>query len=321
MNLGSYIRECEHRTGMNDSTFQARWREYINAAVRNFARKYPWPGLERELSTTLYSGQRYLTLPHIVDHITEILNVTDLVPIYSRGNWAKQDTALYANLTQGRPLEYRKAGHVATAGDPTGFVWFNSSHASDVDLVYVQGYIQASGSSNPAFDRILQQVSVQAQGVSPVTLTTQFAEIVSISKATSTNGDFFFYDAGNANGYISFIPAGDQDARFRRLEFMFVPDADKSIRLKYIPEIPPLVNDQQSPHPTIKDDFIVEKAIALYQRYQSQYTKAQFHDAEALDTLVSETNKEENFTEPFSQIQPEIPGAFDPDDDWYRGGY
>jgi hypothetical protein len=40
-----------------------------------------------------------------------------------------------------------------------------------------------------------------------------------------------------------------------------------------------------------------------------------------MDVLAGETNKEENFTEPFSAIQPEVPGAFDPQDDWYRGGY
>lgn len=321
MNLGSLVRQCENRTGFNDSSFQQRWREYVNTAVRKFARKYPWPGLERELSTTLYSAQRYLTLPHIVDHVTGILNVTDKLAIYPRGNWMKQDPVFSANQTTGRPLEYQKAGHVATVGDPSGFVWFNSSHASDVDLIYVTGYIQASGSSNPAFDKILQSVSVQTAGTSPVTLSTQFAEIVSISKATSTNGHFFFHDAGNSDDYLSYIPAGEQDARFRRLEFMFVPNADKTVRIKYLPEIPPLINDQQSPHPTVKDDYVIESAIAIFQRYQAQYTKGQFHDAEALDTLVSETNKEENFTEPFSQIQPEVPGANDPNDDWYRGGY
>jgi hypothetical protein len=102
---------------------------------------------------------------------------------------------------------------------------------------------------------------------------------------------------------------------------MFIPEADKSVRIKYLPVVPLLVNDQQSPHPTVKDDFVIEKAIALWQRYQTQYQKSQFHDAAAIDILASETNKEENFTEPFSEIKPEIPGAWDPDDDWYRGGY
>lgn len=322
MNLGSYIRQCEVRTGFNDSAFQQRWREFINAAVRQFGRTYPWPGLERELTTTLFSGERYLVLPHIVDHVTDILNVTDRIPIFPRGNWSKQDPAIYANLTQGRPLEYQKAGHVAVTREPAGFVWFNSSHASDLDTIYVQGYIAASGSSAPAFDRILRQESIQAQGTSPITLSSQYLEIVSISKATTTNGDFFFYDAGTSGEpHVSFIPAGDQDARFRRLEFMFVPSADKSIRMRYVPELPPLVHDQQSPHPTVKDDYVIEKAIAIFQRYQAQYQKGQFHDAEALSQLALETNKEENFTEPFSQIMPEIPGANDPDSDWYRGGY
>jgi hypothetical protein len=318
MNLISYVRQCEARTGFNDSTFQVVWKEYVNAAVREFTRKYPWPGLERELSTTLYSGERYLVLPHHVDHVTSILNVTDRVPIMARGNWGKQEPVLYANLQQGRPLEYQKAGHVATAIDPSNYVWFKSSHASDVDLIYITGTVAASGATNQAFTSILQSESISAQGTTPVTLSTLFSKIETISKATSTNGDFFFFDSSQ---YVSFIPAPNQDARFRRLEFMFIPEADKSVRIKYLPVVPLLVNDQQSPHPTVKDDFVIEKAIALWQRYQTQYQKSQFHDAAAIDILASETNKEENFTEPFSEIKPEIPGAWDPDDDWYRGGY
>jgi hypothetical protein len=321
MNLGSFVRECEGRTGFNDSTFQERWRRYINAAIRDFARKYPWPGLERELTTTLRTGNRYLVFPHHVDHITDILNVTDRLPIMPRGNWGKQAPNVYANLTQGRPLEYRKAGHVAAAEDPSGFIWLKSSHASDVNPVYVTGYVAASGSSNPAFDSIEQTVLINAAGVSPVTLSTQFSGILSIAKATSTNGDFFFFDAGNSNNYISFIPAAQQGAAFRRLEFMFIPSADKSLRVKYIPKLPFLTDDTQTPHPTVKPDYIIEKAIAIFQRYQGQYQKGQYHDAAGAEILGSEANKEENFTEPFSQIQPEIPGAWDVDSDYFRGGY
>lgn len=320
MNLGSYLREVEGRTGYNDSTFQERWRRYINAAIRDFARKFPWPGLTREWSTTLYANQRYLVLPQTIDHITDILNTTDKLPIFPRGNWSKQAPVIYSELTTGRPLEYEKAGQVAVTQDPSGFIWFKSSHASDLNPVYVTGYAAASGGSNPAFTLLEQTVKLNAQGVSPVTLTTQFTGIVSIAKATSTNGDFFFFDAGNSNTYISFIPAAEQDATFRRIEFLFVPSANKSVRIKYIPRIPLLTDDTQSPHPSVKPDYVIEKAIAIFQRYQGQYQKGQYHDAQGADILGSEANKEENFTEPFSQIQPEVPGAWDPDSDYYRGG-
>jgi hypothetical protein len=321
MNLGSIMREVEARTGFNDPVFQERWRRYINASIRDFARKYPWPGLERELTTTLRSGERYLVLPHYVDHVSDILNVTDRLPIMPRGNWSKQAPVVYANLTQGRPLEYTQAGKVATANDPSGFVWFKSSHASDVGSLYVTGYMSASGSSNPAFDGIEQTLAINAAGVSPVTLSTQFTGIVSIAKATTTNGDFFFFDAGNSNDYISFIPKSEQDASFRRIEFMFVPDIDKSLRMKVVPKIPFLTNDTQSPHPSVKPDYIIEKTIAIFQRYQGQYQKSQYHDAVGAELLGSEAHKEENFGETFSQIQPEVPGTWDSDSDYFRGGY
>lgn len=320
MNLGSMVRECEIRTGFNDSEFQARWRIFLNDSLRDYARRYPWPGLEKELTTTLRASERFLVLPHIVDQVVSILNVTDRSPIIRKGEWHREAPSVYANLTQGRPLEYDLAGIQAVQANPTGFIWFNSSNASDVDTVFVTGFAAASGSSTPTFDLIQQTVSTQADGTTPVTLSTQLTEVISISKVTSTNGDFFFHDAGNSDSYVSFIPASEQEARYRRLQFLFVPSADKSLRIKYRLRLPTLVDDTQAPHPSVKADYLIEKAIALFQRYQTQYSKSQFHDAEAEATVAEEANREENFGESFSQIIPECPPGTCDDPDTIGSG-
>jgi len=321
MNLRALRIECETRTGYNDTNFQSRWRDLINAAIRKFARKYPWPGLEREISVTLAANQRYAYLPHYVDSVTSLLNTTDNVPILPGGNWDKQNPSVHSQLTTGTPWEYRKAGDVASTGDPSGYLWFKSSHASDAHNIYVTGYAAVSGGSNTALQTVFASEQIQAQGVSPVTLTTLFTSISSIARASTSNGDFFFFDAGASNAHVSAIPASEIEARFRRLEFLFVPSAAKSVRITYIPRLPRLVNDNESPHPSVSSDVVVELALGLFNRWQQQYQKASFHEAEASRAAQEEAHKEENFSEPFNVIQPEIPGVNDPSSDYWRGSY
>lgn len=320
MTLGQLINFCEDRTGFRDSGFRGIWRGYINAAVRDFARKHPWAGLERQLDITLLAGERLVTLPHHVDHVRAIINRTDNMEIIARGNWENQAPSSYAQRSTGTPLEYRDMGLVATARDPSGYIFFHSSHASDSFTIFATGYAAASGSSNSTFDTILQTTSADASGTAAVTLPVQFSQVISISRATNSNGNYFFFDAGDSNRHISYIPASELEARFRRLEFMFVPNVNKTLTIRYIPVIPNLIDENQSPHPIVKPDYILEKAIGLWQRYQSQYGKAQSHDAAALETLAGETNKETNFGEPISFLAPEFPATADPESDYYRDG-
>ena len=221
--------------------------------------------------------------------------------------------------TTGRPLEWDIVGSAAAVRDPTGYLTIQSTHASETFNAYVTGLAATTGASGTGLETVVKQENIALQGNTPVTLTTLFTKITSIAKETLSNGDYWILDAGASNAPVSFIPAGEIEARFRRLEFSFIPDADRSFRVKFRRKIPTLTADNQSPDPSVNSDYVIQKALALYQRYQDQHAKSQLHDFQAQTILEAESDREANFSQPFSQVIPFLPYAHDYYDDGYRG--
>lgn len=321
MNLSALIDACVTRTGFADSDFRARWRDYLNEALREHARRYPWPGLEDYLELAVTNGQRYLTFPPYVQDVLAVHNLTDNQEIHRSGEFERTHPATFAQGTTGRPYLYEPVGHVPVVADPAGKLRFNSSHASDLDLVYVTGLAAASGASDPALTSLETVEEITAAGTSPVTLSTLFTKITSIGKATNTNGDFYFYDTGaSPHPQLSVLPRDELEADFFRVQLHFIPDGAKTFRIRYRHKTPRLTNDSQHVPPGVDVDFLVHEAVATFHREKEQNIKAQVHAQKATDIATQRANQQENFGEPFSQIMPAAPpNIYDPSDDHFRG--
>jgi len=317
MNLGQLIEACEYKSGFNDSAYRPRWINFLNEALRDFARRQPWAGLEDTVDLTT-DGTKYLVLPQYVDTVVSILNMTDKIPVDRSGNYDREATYEETSGTTGRVCNYETLGDVPVLRDPTGYVWFKSSHASDIQTVYFTGLATNSGASGTALSKAYTTLSIQAAGVSPVTCTTLFASFISVAKSTDSNGDFFFYDAGDSDKHVSFISKHETDARFRRLKLFYPPNATKSIRVRFRHYAPPLRDNAQSPHPSVKPDFLINYAIARHWGEQEQLQKEQLADNNATRLLEREVNKDTNFNEPDCQIIPWRPFSEDESDDFYR---
>ena len=312
MNLGELISICEQKSGFNDSAYRPRWTSFLNEAIREFSRRFPWDGLEDTVDLKT-DGTEFLILPHYVDTVVGILNFTDIVPVDRGANFDREATAQVIQGTGGQVRYYDRAGEVPVTKDPSGYLWFASTHASDNLAVHITGLVANSGASG-ALERTFKNLSLNATGTSPLTLTTLFAKIFSISKATDTNGDFYFFDAGASNAHRAYMAAFETESKFKRLRLLYKPEAGKTLQLRFRYVIPPLREDEQSPHPSVKPDFITQKALAIHYGEQEQLQKAQITDANATRLLDAEINKDENFSEPWSQISP-----FDVPDDFDRG--
>ena len=306
MNLLNLTEACENRTGFNDPDYRPTWRSFINEAIREFSRKYPWPGLEDLITVSADGTSHYLVLPHFVGDIVAILNETQNNAVDRGGDWDREIPAIYAQRTGGRVVQYDDVGKVPALADPTGYVYFKGDESGDGSWgqVYVTGYINNSGASGTSLQRTLKTASVNMNGLSPVTLPNQFASFVSISKVTDTNGDFYFYDAGNSDKHISWLGRFEDEANFKRIQMMFKPAAETLLRIRYRHKIPPLKANEQSPHPSVDADFVTREAVNYHWRSQHQFTKAQIERGDAVATVQDVINKELNFNEPFSQIIP-----------------
>lgn len=305
MNLLQLIQECERRSGFNDQNFRYIWSDFLNAGIREFSRSHPWPGLE-DIITLNSDGTDYLVLPHFVDTIVQLHNITDGTPVIALDNFSREWPGTYAVRSPGSVQQYYKLGEVAALREPANYVWFQSTSASDIDTIYVTGQVNNSGASGGALATTLKTVSATAAGTSPVTLSVNFASILTISRTTEGNGDFFFYDSGASNQHISFLSQYETQARFRRLQLFSLPAASTAFELKFRYKIPPIRNYYQAPPPGVRDDFLISFALERFYQHQDNMQKSQLQHASTMAILQGEANKEENFNEPDSRIYPLI---------------
>lgn len=303
MNLGQLIAECESRSGLHDPAYRTQWVRFLNGAVREFARTRPWDGLEDSVDL-LTDGSKYLFAPPYVDTIVGLFNLDVPGEIPRDGPLERLSPTTEAYDTPGRPLVYDRKGEVATIRDPVGHCWFRSSHASDGDLLTIAGLVHNSAASGSALERTIQTLTIAAAGISPVTLTTLFAKIFSIARATEANGDTTFYDAGASDAWISHLSRNQTTAKFSRLQLAYVPPAGTRLRLRFRYTVPYLIEDSEAPHPAVRPDFLINTALASHWQEQEQFQKAQYLEGKASQTLEREANKDANFSEPNSRILP-----------------
>lgn len=312
LNLLEIITSCENRSGFNATTFRGIWRDFINEGVREYSRRYPWPGLE-DLVQLVSDGSRYLILPHYVDQVVSLLNKNTNASVDRAGDFDRRWGPAQVQRTGGPSMEYDKVGIVPTLRDPTGYLSLYSTSTADTGsqfAAYVTGYVANTGASGTGLDRVISNLSILPSGSSPVTLSILFSQIVSISKATDTFGDFYFTDAGNM---ISFLPRYERNAAFKRLQLMYISPVGTTFELRFRHKIPPLVADEQAPHPSVDTDFVIQYALSNFYRQQQQFQKAMIQDQRALSILERAANKQESFDEPFISINPLIPSNIDRD--------
>lgn len=309
MNLGSLIEQCQFRTGFNASSYNTRWIAFLNDGIRRYAIKYPWPGLETLLDMTT-NGSRYLIFPHYVEDVISILNRSQNIPVDRIGQLDRQSPWITAARTPGTVIGYESAGTVPCLQDPSGYLYIQSTNASDVSdsaTVNVTGYVSASGASGTGLERVYITESIYPAGTTAVTLTNQFASIVSISKVTETWGDFYFYDAGNSNAHISYIPRRDTTSGFMRKRLQYVPSAQTILECRVRHKVQPIREVHEAPHPSINTDWLITHAVRRFWQAQQQYTKAQIERQENIEHLQDVAAQQENFSEPFSRIIPDMP--------------
>lgn len=303
MNLGNLIEQLEFQSGFKDSAYRGRWKVFLNMAVREWARRRPWDGLE-DTTTLTSDGTKYLILPPYVDSVVSLLNKSQNLPVDRSGDWDREATAVYSQQTAGTVINYDRLGDVPCLRAPTGFLWVSSSHASDLQTLNFTGVVSNSGASGTGLGETYKTLSVASTGTSPVTLSVLFTKLISVSKSTDSNGDFFIYDAGNANAHISFLGRYEDDARFKRLQLMFVPSAQTLFELRFRYKIPKLTQDEQAPHPSVLPDFLIQYALSKHFEEREQLQKAAIKQGSANAVLEAEANKDHNFDEPHSQIIP-----------------
>lgn len=308
MNLANLIEECERRSSFNDASFRPYWTTYLNAGIREFSRVHPWPGLEDFV--TLYStGSEFLVLPQYVGDVVHLFNKSDNVEVMCYGGWERDNPASYGQRSTGSVREYGKIGEVPAIRNPTDYLWLVSSNGSDISQLFLTGRVRNAQASGTAMEYTVQTASVYATGLSPVTISTLFSQLLSVSKESLTNGIYALFDQPGFPGSlvpVSYIDAFEQSASFRRIQLMYSPAATTQFELRFRYKIPPLVEYTQSPPPAVKPDFLINFALEQFYRHQGQFQQANVMRSVSNDVLEKEANKEHQFSEDYSKLEPYV---------------
>lgn len=249
------LAEAGRRAGRTDTTFLTTLRGFLNEAVREWARKRPWIGLKRRLRMPT-NGTRFLVLPSFVERPMELFDVTNASPIMPGANWDYEYPGAHADLQSGQALEWQDMGTVAAVTDPSGRVVVLSSSSADTSIeVTLIGRTRDTAASGTALEYLWTHEDLTLLGTSPVTSTNLFDELTTFSKSTNTAGTVTCRAASGALP-LSRLGRFDNEARYRRLELMRIPAAGSVIELTVQVRPDSLDNDNQSPHPSIDEDFL-----------------------------------------------------------------
>lgn len=267
--------------------------------MREYQRAHPADSLEDTI--TLTATTRELVLPSFVDSVLSVLNVSAGYPVVRESYFDRSFPHLESQGTGGPVLAYDRLGSVPTTRDPASHIFFSSSHASDVASVSVRGLTTNTAASD-SLRSVISTLTVAATGTTPVTLTTLFTRILSISKATETLGDYTFTDTAP----LSVIPAAEVEAAFQRLRLHYTPATPVALSVRFRHKLPPLTSSSDSPPPNIPSDFIISHALSLYWAEAEQFSKASYAHQAARAVLDDVATHDSLQSESGEQLTPRL---------------
>jgi len=256
------ITAVQNKTGRNDSGFDSRIREAINAAVRTWARLLPWPALE-EVGDITHVGGRYIYLPGRVNKLIWLMDTTNKEELRpSDQQWPLNYTNEYSEDTSGRATQFEESGLFPTLTSVSGPIAIYSTDASDVAGVYIQGDLVPSGSSyslEAIYNKYRGIENISTNGQTPVTTSNIFVAVQSIGKTADTDGALIIQCGGKTIGIIGPL---EDESTYRRFALMKVATAGTQFRYKGYIDPPKLIESNQIIPPEVSYDFVVWKATS-----------------------------------------------------------
>jgi len=284
-----------------DSTYRPRCLNAIDEAQQWYAVSSPWDALyERE--TFLTSGSEALVLPDRVCKILRVADLDEMTPIDAGGNdWGEYATHL--NKTKGLPFEWRPAGSASVLRQPEvpDYLVLTPSVSESFDVL-MRGLVQDTGASGTALEFYEAQETINIASDSPVTSTTSWARIDNISKARATSADLKVDLAGG--GTVSRIPSWGTRPLFQKIEFLFIPDGVKQVRVEYYRRPQRITDENQALDASVNEDVLAWRAAGNLHWMDQEGQAAQVAWAKADQLIAKEMSREETFGDRDHGVQP-----------------
>lgn len=304
MNLGSMVTEAQRVAGRVDAGFDARTRNWINQAFREWQKRVPTQLVTTEQDFTL-QGNLDLYLPTQVAKINYVVDVTNKSPVNRTEDWDRRDPAAWIEETGGKAVAWREVGVSPVAKQPSSASQvFFTPQAPEAVVCFVQGLASDTTASNPGMATYLAAEYVTCPSSVETSGSIQFTKIHSISKSAQTSGDITvsYTSAGET---VARLFRDDYRSEYRHIQLLNVPTDGTQIRVSYSLYYPPLSDDNQVPPPGVDSDFLIYKAASKIHKAQGQNEDASAAIAMAEAIIRDKTEMEKTKGDQFVDITPD----------------
>jgi len=295
----------QRKTGRNDSGFEPRIREAVNAAIRTWARIIPWPSLEKWGEVT-YEGGGFLYLPADVNKVIWLLDKTNQNSMeQSQDTWDRDAPSSLCQDTVGTPYEFEDRGMSPTITTVSGPMVAFSTDSDDVIGVYFEGMISPSISTyslSSAFHTYHGIKDITLNGCTPVTCSQIFTSLSSAGKTADSDGAIILQCNGQTVGIIG--PMENQST-YRKIKIMNIPAIGTVFKYKSYCD-PCKLTDTNQPVPWSVDyDFLVWKAVSQILWDLRETDRAFAAERQAGKIAQQHIKREEMFGGEGGRVQPE----------------
>lgn len=290
MNLSNLITEAQRLAGRVDANFNNRTRRWLNEALTQWAIGSPWAALERT-ETFVADGTEKLVLPPRVLTVKWIADRTNQWPLDPSRHYDREyPTALLAG-TSGAARRWTEGGVQAVIRQPaTAGALEIQTTASDSFGLYVQGLAENSDASGTAERYYLVEEKIDVAGSGPYSTVNSYVQIDVLGKDDYTPADVTVKDSDS--NLIARLPAHGFNSEYRVVEMVLRPTAGTQFDVRYVSRPAPLIENYQTPHPSVDPEYLIWYAASMIHRAQGQSQDAESKRAHAQNILQTRAYKD-----------------------------
>jgi hypothetical protein len=287
------VRRAQRLANRVDTDFDDRGYEFLNEAVREWALTHPWSTLHKEVDLT-YDGGTHLVLPPYVLSVRFLVDASNKNQVDNIGDWDRRSTPAFVNRTAGSASWWQEDGVQPVLRQPSEASYVSVlSTVSESSTAYIAGSVFNSSYSGTAGEYEIVQETIDYNSATGATSEHQYTEIFTYGKSARQSGNLKLFS--NDDRLLATIQADQYDQPYRRVRFLFNPQAGTVFKAGVILNPPPLYKQHQHPHASIDSDYLAWYTASLIHKAMGQEQRAMM----AMATATTKLNRKAQFEQHF----------------------
>lgn len=309
LRVGEIIDQSLRLVNRVDPNFRVRALDAVDRAVRYYAERLPWPGLERE-EQFVSNGTRDFTFPRRVRSVISIGDVNHDEYVRPGDNWHKQYPVwdVGGEHPTSRALQWDTRGFrpVIQAPPSDGSKLLVETTQSEAIPVRVRGLVFDSQASGTALELYEQEETISAN-VTAVQSSNTFRQIYAIEKDSLDSDSDVVIKYASETSPAARIATYERTPRYLSIKFLAQPDAGDPFLVRYHTGPPRIAAEDTVLDPGIDPEPIVWRVVGDLHWMQGQGQAAGAARQTADELLTNKIRQQESHGDNLAQAIPYAP--------------